>query len=849
MPMYDPVPRASAWIPVLSFLLVLSFTTITGCTQTQPTTESEADSETEPEPPISSNELSQTGAQAAADGAPMPLDRSVSLIEVGVRPVELASASSQTFIEQALSDSTGSRISNLDARVDSLLERMTLEEKVGQMTQLELGMVTDREAFPQPVDAEKLRRVIQEYHVGSLLNVVDTAFPLNHWHEVIRAVQDEAAETRLGIPVLYGIDAMHGTNYTQEAILFPHSQGMAATWNLDLAEEVGAITARDVRASGIPWNFAPVLDAGRDPRWPRFYETFGEDVHLTTAMGLAMNRGMQGPDISAPERVATSLKHFVGYSGSESGRDRTPARISDIELREQYLPQFQAAVEAGASSVMVNSGEVNGVPAHASHFLLTEVLREELGFEGLVLTDWLDIKKLVSLHRVAEDEREATKMAIEAGIDMSMVPSDISFFEHLTALVEDGEIAESRIDESVRRILRLKFALGLFDDPMAGTELADDVGSDRDRRVALQAAHESITLLRNDTTDTGDSALLPLSGSERVLVTGPTAHSMQALNNGWTYTWQGGGAAQDMFHEGRPTLMEAVRERIGSDQMTYVPGSTLTRPDRMEEAVSAAQEADVAVVAVGEGAYTETAGNLEQSLMLPEAQRLLVQQIANTGTPVVLVLVQGRPRTLGITHEAAPAIVTAYNPGTEGGQALTDVLYGEVNPSGHLPFTYPSRPTGYALYDHKPSERLAADFSEEGAEPLFPFGHGESYTTFEYSRLHISDSTFTTSALQDGATVDVEVTVTNTGDRPGQDVVQLYLSDEVASVTPSVRKLKRFAKVDLEPGASETLTFQLTKDDLSFIGRDNAPIVEPGRFRIQVDALETRFMVGGDPIR
>jgi beta-glucosidase len=417
----------------------------------------------------------------------------------------------------------------------------------------------------------------------------------------------------------------------------------------------------------------------------------------------------------------------------------------------------------------------------------------------------------------------------------------VSFFEHLTSLVEDGEIPESRIDASVRRILRLKFALGLFENPTPGRSLVDSVGSERDRRVALQAARESVTLLRN----TDD--LLPLSDDQRVLVTGPTAHSMQALNNGWTYTWQGGGKAQDFFHDGRPTLLEAVRKHGGPNRVTYVPGATLTQPDRMPEAITAAETADVAIVALGEGAYAETAGNL-RSLMLPEAQRTLLRKVAATGTPVVLVLVQGRPRTMGDAHEAAGAIVTAYNPGTEGGQALADVLYGDANPSGHLPYTYPNRPTGYALYDHKASEMLAADFGTGGAVPLFPFGHGGSYTTFEYSNLTVSDSVMTTAALQNGEMVNVQVTVTNTGNRAGKDVVQLYLSDEVATVTPSVRKLKRFTKVDLAPGETQTLRFALARDDVSFVGRNATPVVEPGRFRLHVDTLDAGFVLTGRPL-
>ena len=832
---YGAAPCLSRPLHALVPLLIV-LTALAGCTQTNSSRMTEADADTTTAA-VSSNALSQTGARASEEGVTMPLGRDVSLLDMGTPPVGLSAQSSGAFIREVVADSTGSSVENVDARVDSLLSRMTLEEKVGQMMQLELGMATDAEPFPQPINPEKLRRIVQDYHVGSILNVVNAAFTTEHWHEVLTAVQDEARQTRLGIPVLYGIDAVHGANYTREAVLFPQNQGLAATWNIALAEESGVITARDVRASGIPWNFSPVLDVGRDPRWPRLYETFGEDAHLTSAMGLALQRGMQGTDLSDPTHVAASAKHFIGYSGSESGRDRTPARISNIELREQYLRPFQDAVDAGVASIMVNSGEVNGVPVHASRYLLTEVLREELGFDGVVVTDWLDIKKLVSLHEVAPNEREATKMAIEAGIDMSMVPSDVSFFEHLVALVEDGEVTEARIDASVRRILRLKFELGLFEDPLPGLDLADEVGNERDRRVALQAAQESVTLLRN--TD----ALLPLSPDQNVLVTGPTAHSMQSLNNGWTYTWQGGGRAQEFFHDGRPTLMEAMREHAGADQVQYVPGATLTAPDQLREAVAAATESDVAVVAVGEGAYAETAGNLPHSLMLPVAQRRLIREVASTGTPVVLVLVQGRPRTLGDAHEEAQAMVTAYNPGTEGGQALADVLYGTVNPSGHLPYTYPSRPTGYALYDHKPSERLSADFADSGAEPLFPFGHGESYTTFAYRDLQVDTPEAALDSLNAGHTVDVRVTVENTGSRAGQDVVQLYLRDEVASVTPAARKLRRFTKVELAPGASETLTFTLRAEDFRLIGRSGTPVLEPGAFRLQVDTLEAPFSV------
>ncbi len=828
--MNTPARRAATFI--LFFLLTASFMN-SGCSNVSPSRSSDASGNGGQ----GSNAVSQTGQRTQAEGVTMPMDRSVSLMDPTAAEASLLETrTSNAYVRSRIAQPTDNAANQ--ARIDSLLQQMTLAEKVGQMTQLELGMLVDKETFPETINEEKLHRVIQENHVGSILNVVSAAYPLEHWHEILRAIQEEASETRLGIPVLYGIDAMHGANYTQESVLFPQNQALAATWNLALAEKAAEVTARDVRSSGISWNFSPVLDVGRDPRWPRSYETAGEDPHLVTAMGLATVRGLQGDSLSSSQHVAACLKHFVGYSGSRSGRDRTPAMIPETELRDVYLKPFQAAVDAGAASVMVNSGEVNGVPVHASRHLLTDVLREEMGFGGVIVTDWLDIKKLVTLHRVADSEREATKMAIQAGIDMSMVPADVSFIRHTISLVENGEIAESRIDESVRRILRMKEALGLFDDPLVGMG-TEDVGSDEDRRMALQTAQESVTLLRND------NDLLPLSADQTVLVTGPTAHSMQSLNNGWTYTWQGGGRAQEMFHDGRPTLMEAIRAHVGEGNMTYAPGATLTSPVEMDAAVQAAMQSDVAIVALGEGAYAETAGNL-RDLSLPEAQVQLVERIADTGTPVVLVLIQGRPRTLGAANDRASAVATAYNPGPEGGQAVMDVLYGRVNPSGHLPFTYPDRATGWATYDHKPSERLGSDFGMTGAEPLYEFGHGLSYTTFEYGGLTVSADTVTTAALQSGDSLSVSVTVRNTGDRRGKDVVQLYVGDEVASVTPPVRRLRGFKKIDLVPGAEETVSFMLNRNDLSFTGRNGEPIVEPGVFRVQIDQHVRSFRVTGD---
>ena len=795
--------------------------------------------------------VGQTGQQADPEGRRMPLGRDVSLLRMESLPVAEALPSSEAFAARIVRDSSGTSARNVESRIDSLLARMTVEEKVGQMTQLTLATVSKdaHEDNPDAVrdhelDPEKLRDIVVDHHVGSILNVTGQAFTTAHWADVMRDIQNVAVEdTRLGIPVLYGIDAVHGANYTREAVLFPQNIGLAATWNPALARETAAITARDVRASGIPWNFAPVLDMGREPRWPRFYETLGEDTHLATVMGLGLLEGYQGTDVSAPNRVAATLKHFVGYSDPDTGLDRTPARIPETEMREQFLKPFAAAIDAGAASIMVNSGEVNGVPVHASSYLLQDILRDELAFEGVAVSDWLDIKKLVNVHHVAATEREATKMAVMAGVDMSMVPSELSFYDHLVSLVEDGEVPESRINEAVRRILRLKMNTGLFEEPLRGLDQAGEVGSPADREVSLQAARESVTLLRNRAAS-GGNPLLPLSDDVDVFVTGPTAQSMQSMHNGWTYTWQGGGAAQEMFPEDRPTLMEAIREHAGADRTTYVPGATLSKPERMEEAVAAAQAADVAVVALGEGAYTETPGNIS-NMHLPDAQRELLQRVSETGTPVVLVLIQGRPRLLGKTADLPDAILTAYNPGPEGGQAMMEVLYGQVNPSGHLPFTYPRSPVGMTTYDRKYSENQDRDGGMDGFNPLFHFGDGLSYTEFAVRDLSVSEASIDADALQAGDPVSVDVTIANTGDRSGKDVVQLYLRDLFASVTPPVKQLARFAKVDLAPGESTRLSFTLTAEDFSFIGQDGRPVVEPGTFRLEAGEESVELEVTG----
>ncbi|HZN01730.1 MAG TPA: glycoside hydrolase family 3 N-terminal domain-containing protein [Pyrinomonadaceae bacterium] len=729
-------------------------------------------------------------------------------------------------------------------KIEDLLKRMTLEEKVGQMTQLTIGMIVNGRDQDIKIDPAKLEKAIVKYGVGSILNVSDQALTLDRWHEIIGDIQGAAKKTRLGIPVIYGIDSIHGANYIQGATLFPQEIGMAATWNPELMKRAAEITAIETRAAGIPWSFSPVLDLGRNPLWPRFWETFGEDPYLAKVMGVAFVRGLEGADVSSNDQVAASLKHYMGYGFPLTGRDRTPAWIPENYLREYFLPTFDAAVKAGARTVMINSGEINGVPGHVNKHILTDILRGELGFKGFVVSDWEDIKKLVTTWRIAATEKEATRQAIMAGIDMSMVPLDYSFADHLIALVKEGAVPQSRIDEAVRRILRVKFELGLFEKPVPTAALKARFALPESRQVSLQAARESLTLLKNANN------ILPLAKTTKVLVTGPTSDSMISLNNGWSYVWQG--SEESLYPKDRPTIRKAIEEKVGASNVTFVQGTKITRPagstsnntptDKEEEvdiaaAVSAAQNVDVIVLALGEGSYCETPGNVTD-LTIGEPQIKLAEALKATGKPIVMVLVEGRPRIINRIADSASAILMAYNPSNEGGTAIADVLFGDVNPSGKLPFTYPRTPNGLINYDHKPFETEDTAFGNMAFKPQFEFGEGLSYTTFAYSDLKLGKQVITANEE-----LPVSVTVTNTGRRAGKEAVLVYVSDLVASISPPRRRLRRFAKISLEPGQSRTLTFKLRRDDLSFIGADNKPIAEPGEFDVKVGGLTERFIL------
>ncbi|HUF04912.1 MAG TPA: glycoside hydrolase family 3 N-terminal domain-containing protein [Aridibacter sp.] len=728
------------------------------------------------------------------------------------------------------------------ARIKDLLSLMTLEEKVGQMTQLQLGMIAEGQDSEIRIDEEKLEKAIVKYGVGSILNVSNHALPVERWHEIIGAIQRAAGRTRLKIPVIYGIDSIHGANYVREATLFPQQIGMAATWNPQLMQDAAEITAMETRAAGIPWSFSPVLDVGRQPLWPRFWETFGEDPYLASVMGVAFVRGLEGRDVSSGKHVASSLKHYVGYSFPLNGRDRTPAWIPENYMREYFLPPFEAAVDAGARTIMVNSAEVNGVPGHVNKHLLTEVLRDEYGFDGFVVSDWEDIKKLVTFWKIAKDEKEATRRSVMAGIDMSMVPSDYSFADVLIELVKEGRVPMWRIDEAVARILRVKFELGLFENPGPDSSLVENFGKAEYARAALDAAHESVILAKN-----ADNAL-PLAKNRKVLVTGPTADSLISLNNGWTWVWQG--SEPSLYKQEKNTVREAIEKKIGASNVTYVPGTEIVRDTNIPSNVSptmidreidipasvaAARNSDVVVLCLGEGSYTETPGNITD-LTLPEPQLKLAEALIATGRPVIAVMIQGRPRIISRFAENVAAILVAMNPGDEGGDAIADVLFGDYNPDGKFPFTYPRTPNSHLNYDHKLFEVEETPFGNSPFEPQFQFGHGLSYTTFEYSGLTLSRSDISKSYG-----LDVSVTVRNTGSRQGKETVILYVRDVVASLSPAGKRVKRFAKVNLRPGESKTVKFSIEPEDLSFFGTDGKPVIEPGEFLVLVGGLEKSF--------
>ena len=725
----------------------------------------------------------------------------------------------------------------IDQKVSELLSKMSIEEKVGQMTQM---TVTTFEIKGQPgiFDMPKLQEAIQTYHIGSMLNVPNPGAPtIQRWKEVITTINKEANKTRLKIPVLYGIDAIHGSSYTAGATLFPQQIGIAATFNTEIAKKGSEISAYETRASSIPWVFSPDLDLPRNPSWSRMWESFGEDAYLSSQMGAAMVTGFEGNDVGSKYHVASCMKHFIGYGSTTTGKDRTPSIIPERVLRQFDLTIYQASIKAGAKSVMISSGEINGTPVHASKHLITDLLKNELGFQGVVVTDWKDIIYLYTRHKVAENNRDAVRISVLAGIDMSMVPEDYSFYTDLLDLVQKGEVPMSRIDDAVTRILRMKFEVNLFQNNIADLKDYPKFGSQEFIDVAYNAAAESITLLKNN------DAVLPLSKSEKILVTGPTANSMKYLNGGWSYNWQGENS--DKYAADKFTILEALQNKIGKQNVLYTSGADLEKEDEIEiqKAVALAKEASKIILCLGEKNYTETPGDIS-NLYISPSQVKLALALSKLNKPIILVLNEGRPRLISDFEDKMNAVIQCYLPGNEGARALADILYGDVNPSGRLPYNYPRFPNSLEKYNRKYTESLGDEEQNNDAQyqksysPQYEFGTGLSYTTFEYSNLTIDKTTINNS---DSLTVTIDVK--NTGQLAGKEAVLLYLSDKVASITPEVKALKRFTKISLAPNESKTVTFTLNQKDLQFVGDDLKWIAENGTFNIQIGPLTKDFIL------
>ncbi|GAB5551477.1 MAG: glycoside hydrolase family 3 N-terminal domain-containing protein [Saprospiraceae bacterium] len=715
--------------------------------------------------------------------------------------------------------------------IDHLLDQMTLEEKIGQMTQLSLDTLHTGEPMkiqlPPQLAEKKLDYIVRERMVGSILNVTSEYLPeLEEWHQIISRIQAKTQETRLKIPVLYGIDAIHGVNYCAGATLFPQPLSIAASFNLQQAEAIARVTAYEAQAASMPWNFSPALDVGRIPSWPRFWESFGEDVFVNQAMGTATVKGYQG-EAGDYTKVAACLKHFTGYGLPLSGIDRTPAWIPDRYLREYFLPAYQTAIDAGAMTIMVNSGEINGIPVHASKYLLTDILRKEMGFEGLLVTDWQDIIYLHTRHKTAPTMKDAVRISIEAGIDMSMTPFDTQFIDFLLELVQEGSISEERIDESVRRILAVKAHLGLFEQAVNNPKDYPAFGSETHQQLSLDAARESLVLLKNEQN------LLPLDKAANILVCGPAADNQGALNGGWTASWQG-----DMAEEALSqfdTILEAIK-RLHEGTLEYRIGVNYSEEVDFQEAIWKAQEADYIVLCLGEESYTEYCGDLND-LYLPDHQINLALALVSTGKPIILVLAEGRPRLISKFADQIPAIVGAFYPGPAGGQAIAELIFGDLNPSGKLPFTYPQFPNSLIPYDHKFTEVEGVDDTIR-FNPQFEFGHGLSYTQFEYSNLQLNKKSYTPEE-----TIHVSIAIKNTGSKAGKETVLLYVRDEYASITPPVKRLRKFKKLALESGAEQTIHFEIQPSELAFVGLDNQWILEAGRFELMIDGLSQYFII------
>lgn len=723
----------------------------------------------------------------------------------------------------------------IEAQVEQTLKKLTLEEKIGQMMELvtDLFGANDKNGVFY-IDEHKTDSILSRYKIGSILNAPNTCAPTaKQWEKYIAQIQ-KISMKRIGIPCVFGLDQNHGSTYTQGGTLFPQNINVAATFNREIARHSAEATAYETRAVSVPWTYSPTVDLGRDARWPRIWENFGEDCYLSSEMGKAMVYGFQGEDPNNIDQyhIATSMKHFMGYGVPWTGKDRTPAYISPADLREKHFAPFLAGLQAGALTVMVNSASVNGVPMHANKEFLTGWLKEETGWDGVLITDWADINNLYTREMVAKDKKDALRIAINAGIDMIMEPYSCDACGYLVELVKEGKIPMSRIDDACRRVLRMKYRLDLFKNPTQKLKNYPKFGGEEFAKLALEGATESMMLLKNE------GNILPLQHGKKILLTGPNANQMRCLNGGWSYTWQGHRA--DEFAGKYNTIYEAFCNEYGKENVILNQGVTYNEKGKyweenepqIQEAVAAAKDADVIVACIGENSYTETPGNLTD-LWLSENQRNLVKALAQTGKPVILVLNEGRPRLIADIEPLAQGIINILIPGNMGGDALSNLVSGKSNFSGKMPYTYPKEINSLANYDFKKSEEVgtmegAYDYNAKITQQ-WGFGYGLSYTSYKYSNLKVSQSDF-----RHGDIIKVSVDVKNTGKVAGKESVLLFSSDLIASVVPDGRRLRAFDKVELQPGETKTMTFELKADDLAFVGWNGKWRLEEGDFKLMI---------------
>lgn len=723
----------------------------------------------------------------------------------------------------------------IEAQVEQTLKKLTLEEKIGQMMELvtDLFGANDKNGVFY-IDEHKTDSILSRYKIGSILNAPNTCAPTaKQWEKYISQIQ-KISMKRIGIPCVFGLDQNHGSTYTQGGTLFPQNINVAATFNREIARRSAEATAYETRAVSIPWTYSPTVDLGRDARWPRIWENFGEDCYLSSEMGKAMVYGFQGEDPNNIDQyhIATSMKHFMGYGVPWTGKDRTPAYISPADLREKHFAPFLAGLQAGALTVMVNSASVNGMPMHANKDILTGWLKEETGWDGVLITDWADINNLYTREMVAKDKKDALRIAINAGIDMIMEPYSCDACGYLVELVKEGKIPMSRIDDACRRVLRMKYRLDLFKNPTQKLKNYPKFGGEEFAKLALEGATESMVLLKNE------GNILPLQHGKKILLTGPNANQMRCLDGGWSYTWQGHRA--DEFAGKYNTIYEAFCNEYGKENVILNQGVTYNEKGKyweenepqIQEAVAAAKDADVIVACIGENSYTETPGNLTD-LWLSENQRNLVKALAQTGKPVILVLNEGRPRLIADIEPLAQGIINILIPGNMGGDALANLVSGKSNFSGKMPYTYPKEINSLANYDFKKSEEVgtmegAYDYNAKITQQ-WGFGYGLSYTSYKYSNLKVSQSDF-----RHGDIIKVSVDVKNTGKVAGKESVLLFSSDLIASVVPDGRRLRAFDKVELQPGETKTMTFELKADDLAFVGWNGKWRLEEGDFKLMI---------------